>query len=152
MNIHRIQIFLKKPLKNIIESNNSTRFNKEGHKTIFDLSKNNIPIDNPELLLKFDDNSDYSKFPSHSKNTIQTIEGSKTWIEAKISWRSKVRRLYNYLGKDFNPDLTNAKPKDEMSLAWQDAKGQWINYKSKLASLRGGETVIIYIFYVFLKK
>jgi hypothetical protein len=49
-------------------------------------------------------------------------------------------------GKDFNPDLTNAKPKDEMSLAWQDAKGQWINYKSKLASLRDGETVFIYIF------
>jgi hypothetical protein len=34
-------------------------------------------------------------------DTIQIIEGSKTWIEAKISWRSKVRRLYNYLGKDF---------------------------------------------------
>ena len=77
------------------------KFNKEEHKTIFDLGKNNTPIDNPELLLKFDDNYDYSKFPSHSKDTIQIIEGSKTWIEAKISWRSKVRRLYNYLGKDF---------------------------------------------------
>ncbi|MCF8428471.1 MAG: nucleotidyl transferase AbiEii/AbiGii toxin family protein [Bacteroidia bacterium] len=77
------------------------KFNKEEHKTIFDLSKNNTPIDNPELLLKFDDNSDYSKFPSHSKNTIQIIEGRKSWIEAKLSWQSKVRRLYNYLGKDF---------------------------------------------------
>lgn len=43
-------------------------------------------------------------------------------------------------GKDFNPDLTNAKLKDEISLAWQDAKGQWIIYKSKLARLRDGET------------
>lgn len=43
-------------------------------------------------------------------------------------------------GKDFNPALTNAKLKDEISLAWQDAKGQWIIYKSKLARLRDGET------------
>lgn len=77
------------------------KFNKEEHKTIFDLSKNNTPIDNPELLLKFDNNSDYSRFPSHTNDTIQIIEGSKTWIEAKISWRSKVRRLYDNLGKDF---------------------------------------------------
>ena len=77
------------------------KFNKEEHKTIFDLSKNNTPIDNPELLLKFDDNLDYSKFPSHTNDIIQIIEGNKTWIEAKISWRSKVRGLYNHLGKDF---------------------------------------------------
>jgi hypothetical protein len=43
-------------------------------------------------------------------------------------------------GKDFHPDLTNAKLKDEISLAWQDAKGQWIIYKSKLNRLIEGET------------
>ncbi len=43
-------------------------------------------------------------------------------------------------GKDFNPDLTNAKLKDEISLAWQEAKGQWTIYKSKLARLKEGET------------
>jgi methylase of polypeptide subunit release factors len=43
-------------------------------------------------------------------------------------------------GKDFNPDLTNAKLKDEISLAWQEAKGQWTIYKSKLARLKKGET------------
>jgi len=43
-------------------------------------------------------------------------------------------------GKDFNPDLTNAKLKDEISLAWQEAKGQWTIYKSKLARLKDGET------------
>jgi hypothetical protein len=36
--------------------------------------------------------------------------------------------------------LTNAKLKDEISLAWQDAKGQWLIYKSKLTRLRVGET------------
>lgn len=56
------------------------KFNKEEHKTIFDLSKNNTPIDNPELLLKFDNNSDYSKFPTHTNDTIQIIESNKTWI------------------------------------------------------------------------
>lgn len=43
-------------------------------------------------------------------------------------------------GKDFNPDLTNAKLKDEISLAWQEAKGQWTIYKSKLSRLKKGET------------
>lgn len=43
-------------------------------------------------------------------------------------------------GKDFNPDLTNAKLKDEISLAWQDVKGQWTIYKSKLTRLKEGET------------
>jgi len=43
-------------------------------------------------------------------------------------------------GKDFHPDLTNAKLKDEISLAWQEAKGQWTIYKSKLSRLKEGET------------
>jgi hypothetical protein len=61
----------------------SLKFNKEEHKTIFDLSKNYTPINNPELLLKFDDNSDYSKFPSHTNDTIQIIEGSKNKLALK---------------------------------------------------------------------
>jgi hypothetical protein len=43
-------------------------------------------------------------------------------------------------GKDFHPDLSNAKLKDEISLAWQEAKGQWTIYKSKLSRLKEGET------------
>ena len=43
-------------------------------------------------------------------------------------------------GKDFNSDLTNAKLKDEISLAWQEAKGQWTIYKSKINRLKYGET------------
>lgn len=43
-------------------------------------------------------------------------------------------------GKDFNVDYTNAKLKDEISLAWQEAKGQWTIYKSKLTRLKDGES------------
>jgi hypothetical protein len=43
-------------------------------------------------------------------------------------------------GKDFHPDFTNAKLKDEISLAWQEAKGQWTIFKSKLTRLKEGET------------
>ena len=43
-------------------------------------------------------------------------------------------------GKDFNSDFTNSKLKDEISLAWQEAKGQWNIFKSKLARLKDGET------------
>ena len=43
-------------------------------------------------------------------------------------------------GKDFNSDFNNAKLKDEISLAWQEAKGQWNIYTSKLSRLREGDT------------
>ena len=42
-------------------------------------------------------------------------------------------------GKDFRADFTNAKLKDDISLAWQEAKGQWVIFKSKLARLKEGE-------------
>jgi hypothetical protein len=43
-------------------------------------------------------------------------------------------------GKDFNSDFTNAKLKDEISSAWQDAKGQWTIFQNKLKRLEEGET------------
>ena len=43
-------------------------------------------------------------------------------------------------GKDFNKDFTNAKLKDDISSAWQDAKGQWTIFQNKLARLKEGET------------
>lgn len=78
-----------------------TKFNKDEHKTIFDLDKNESVLENPELLISFDNTTGSSKFPTHTHDNIKIIEGSKTWIEAKINWRSKVRQLYNYLGKEF---------------------------------------------------
>ena len=43
-------------------------------------------------------------------------------------------------GKDFNSDFTNAKLKDEISLTWQEVKGQWSIYNSKLSRLNDGDT------------
>lgn len=77
------------------------KFNKEDHKTIFDLDENQSVLDNLELLISFDNITSSSKFPTHTHDNIKIIEGSKTWVEARISWRSKVRDLYNHLGRDF---------------------------------------------------
>jgi hypothetical protein len=77
------------------------KFNKEEHKTIFDLDKNQSVLDNLELLISFDNTTAASKFPTHTHDNIKIIEGSKTWIEARINWRSKVRALYDHLGIDF---------------------------------------------------
>lgn len=43
-------------------------------------------------------------------------------------------------GKDFNSGLTNPKLKDEISSAWQDAKGQWAIFQNKLSRLKQGES------------
>ena len=77
------------------------RFNEEKDKTIFDLNENKSPIEFPELLLNFDNISSRKNLPMHSHDNINIIEGNKTWIECKISWRSKVRKLFDHLGKDF---------------------------------------------------
>ena len=77
------------------------KFNKEEDRTIFDLNKNQSPIEFPELLLQFDKNTTSRNLPMHSHNNINIIEGNKTWIESKISWRSKVRKLFRHLGRDF---------------------------------------------------
>jgi predicted nucleotidyltransferase component of viral defense system len=77
------------------------KFNKEEHKTIFDLDKNQSVLDNLELLISFDNTTAASKFPTHTHDNIKITKGSKTWSEARISWRSKVRALYDHLGINF---------------------------------------------------
>lgn len=91
------------PLVNLFENlkNKISNFNKEQHKTIFDLDKNESVVDNISLLIRFDNATNSSKFPTHTHDTIRIIPGNRTWIEAKINWRSKVRKLYSHLGKDF---------------------------------------------------
>ncbi len=80
----------------------SKKFNLPEHQTIFDLDIEVNPIDKPELLLEFDNvKSSKQNSPSHSNDRIVVLESSKNWIEARISWRSKVRSLFSYLGKDF---------------------------------------------------
>lgn len=43
-------------------------------------------------------------------------------------------------GKDFKPDFIIAKLNDEISLAWQEAKGKWTIYESTPTRLKDGET------------
>lgn len=80
-----------------------SKFNKEEDKNIFDLDGDVSPIDNPSLLLNFDNTTTKSKSsrPIHSDNTIDIIEGSKTWVTARLDWRSKMRRLYSHLDLEF---------------------------------------------------
>ncbi|MFY8187598.1 MAG: nucleotidyl transferase AbiEii/AbiGii toxin family protein [Flavobacterium sp.] len=81
--------------------NKVTTFNKEEHKTIFDLDNNQSVLEHLGLLIAFDEMKTTSKFSTHTHDKIRIIEGAKTWNEARISWRSKVRMLYFDLGKDF---------------------------------------------------
>jgi hypothetical protein len=91
----------------IIELYNNLKDKKESyckpiHRTIFDLDNEISPVDKPELLLEFDSiasNSDLRPFHSHDR--IELVEGSKSWILARMEWRSKVRQLFNYLEKNF---------------------------------------------------
>ena len=78
-----------------------SRFDKEEHKTIFDLDNNKSVIENIDLLIEFDNTFGSSKSPTHSHDNIKIAEENKTWFQAKISWKSKVRELFRYLGKDF---------------------------------------------------
>jgi len=78
------------------------KFNLPEHQTIFDLDIEVNPIDKPELLLEFDNaKSSKQNRPSHSNDRIEILESSKTWQIARLSWRSKVRELFDHLGKDF---------------------------------------------------
>jgi len=77
------------------------KFNKEDHKTIFDLDKKQSVLENLELLINFDNITASSKFPTHTHDNIKITERSKTWSEARISWRSKVRAFFDHLEIDF---------------------------------------------------
>jgi len=78
------------------------KFNKDEHKSIFDLNGDECPTKNPKLLLNFDRIAtvDNTK-PIHSNDKIDNVEGSKTWIAARTSWRMKVRKLFRHLGIEY---------------------------------------------------
>lgn len=77
-------------------------FNLPEHQCLFDLDIDKDVLDYPELLLEFDEpQKSKSHRPSHTHDRIDIVEGNKSWIEARLSWRSKVRRLFTDLGKDF---------------------------------------------------
>jgi hypothetical protein len=73
------------------------KFDKNIDRNIFDLDNDPDPIDDPHLLLLFDKRMATKQKMRHSHDNILNIEGSKTWHEASIQWRMKVRRLYQSL-------------------------------------------------------
>jgi hypothetical protein len=73
-------------------------FNKKEDENIFNYNNNDCPTINPHLLLKFDGGvKQVGVKPMHSNDTILIVDGGKTWTSVAISWRMKVRRLYNHL-------------------------------------------------------
>ncbi len=99
-------------LEYITESNNlidlytllrqkKEKFNKETDRNIFDLDEDPDPIDNPHLLLLFDKRMATKQKMRHSHDNILNIDGSKSWREASIYWRMKVRRLYASIGVEY---------------------------------------------------
>lgn len=83
-------------------TNKQNLFNKEIHKNIFDLDDPKSPVKFPYLLLRFDESiSIKSSRPNHSHNRIEVVEGNKTWMQARSSWRKKVRQLFDALNLEF---------------------------------------------------
>lgn len=78
------------------------KFNRPQDRTLFDLDNEKSPVENPELLLKFDKTTAHKNHkPIHTHDRIDLITGSKTWTEARINWRLKVRQLFSQLGEEF---------------------------------------------------
>ena len=77
-------------------------YNKPEHQSIFDQDGEFSPIDDPNLLLKFEEQiKGSSSRPGHSNPRVDFIEGGKNWVVATSSWRRKVRAYFNSIGKDF---------------------------------------------------
>lgn len=69
------------------------KFQSDEFKCLFDLDDETSPLDDLSLLLSFDE-IDYTELPSrpsHSNDAIEIIEGCKSWITARASWRRKVK-------------------------------------------------------------
>jgi hypothetical protein len=69
-----------------------------------------------------------------------SIEIQGSIISSDLLGKIRSEQASFQLGKDFNKDFTNTKLKDDISSAWQDAKGQWTIFQNKIARLREGET------------
>jgi hypothetical protein len=72
--------------------------------------------------------------------TFPSIEIQGSIISSDLLGKIRGEQAQHQQGKDFVPGYTDARLKDEISLAWQEAKGQWTIFKSKLARLKEGET------------
>lgn len=73
------------------------KFNTLKNRNIFDLDKEPDPVDDPYTLLKFDKKKFKNSRHFHAHDNIKVTPKAKSWIEAKIYWRTKVRDLYTKL-------------------------------------------------------
>ncbi len=76
------------------------KFQSDEFKCLFDLDDEVSPLDDLNLLLSFDE-IDYTELPtrpSHSNDTIEIMEGYKSWIMARASWRRKVKDFMRQQG------------------------------------------------------
>lgn len=79
-----------------------SRYNKDEDRSIFDLDKEDTAIDNPLLLLRFDNNYKVSKDKMmHSHDNIVTMKGADSWRMASINWRMRLRKLCTHLNIEF---------------------------------------------------
>jgi len=82
--------------------NRQQTYNQPEHQNIFDQDGEFSPIDNPNLLLKFEEPmKGSSSRPGHSNPRVDFIEGGKNWAVARSSWRRKVREYFRNIDKDF---------------------------------------------------
>ncbi|QSS96344.1 nucleotidyl transferase AbiEii/AbiGii toxin family protein [Psychroflexus sp. ALD_RP9] len=70
------------------------KFNKPNDRNIFDLDKAPDPIDDPYTLLKFDKTKFKNSRHFHAHDNIKVATNAKSWVEARIYWRQKVKVLY----------------------------------------------------------
>lgn len=79
-------------------------YNQPEHQNIFDQEGEFSPVDNPVLLLKFEEpTKGSSSRPGHSNPRVDFIQSGKNWAVARSSWRRKVRAYFKSIGKAF-PD------------------------------------------------
>jgi hypothetical protein len=82
--------------------NRQRHYNQPEHENIFDQDGEYSPVDNPDLLLKFEEPKKGSTSrPGHSNPRVDFIDSAKNWAVARSSWRRKVREYYRSIGKDF---------------------------------------------------
>ncbi len=71
------------------------RYNEDRHKCLFDLDHSKSPLDDISILLPSDEtvfNSSDSRH-THSSDRLDILEGGKTWLTAKLSWKRKIQHL-----------------------------------------------------------
>ncbi len=54
------------------------------------------------LLLKFEEPAKGKHArPGHSNPRVDVLPGQRNWMQARSSWRRKVRRYFSRIGRDF---------------------------------------------------